>query len=247
MLHRPSVVLAFAGAAVVAVLAWAARGPVTPPSVIVRFEYQGNGSVDEADIADGITIEITRLLAQIDGLDVRPAVPASRYGDGRDLHAFGADRGAELVLKGLVLSDAGVVRYIHVSLVSASRWTVLWSGSFTPESNDIFGVHDRIVAAVAEVLGLRLLSGQRHYALDPVLQISFLRARALQAQGTNVSRPEAVDLLEQITRQASSFTPAVAALATTLGGHLSIAGPPPLGSRMAVAARAAYAGRPPIG
>ena len=52
--------------------------------------------------------------------------------------------------------------------------------------------------------------------------------------------------LSQITRQASSFTPAFAALATTLGGHLSIAGPPPLEPGMAVAARAAYKADPQL-
>ena len=247
MLHRPGVVLVFAGVVAVAVLAWAARGPVTRPSVAVRFEYQHNGSADEARIADGISIEISRLLAQIDGLDVRTAVPASLYGDPRrDTPAFGVERGDELVLKGLVLSDAGMVRYIHVSLVSASRWTVLWSGSFAPENNDSFTVHGRIVAAVAEALGLRLRPGQRQYSLDPVLQTSFLRARALQASGGILGRPEAVDLFDQITRQASSFTPAVAALATTLGGHLLIAFPPPLEPGMAGAARATYKADPQL-
>jgi tetratricopeptide (TPR) repeat protein len=68
----------------------------------------------------------------------------------------------------------------------------------------------------------------------------------LQADGGNVSRPEAVDLFEQITREASSFTPAMAALATTLGGHLSVSGPPPLDPRMAAAARAAYEAEPQL-
>ena len=247
MLHRPGVVLVFAGVVAAAVLVWAARGPVTRPSVAVRLEYQGNGSADESRVADGITIEITRLLAQVDGLDVRPATPASRYGDAqRVTQAAGAARGPELVLTGLVLSDAGAVRYIRVSLVSTRRWTALWSGSFTPENNDILGVHGRIVAAVADVLGLRRLPGQRQYSLDPVLQTSFLRARALQANGGNVARSEAVELFAQITRQASSFTPGFAALATTLGGHLSIAGPPPLESNLAVAARAAYEADPQL-
>jgi TolB-like protein len=178
MLYRPGVVLVFAGVVAVVVLAWAAGGPVTRPSVAVRFEYQGNDSADEARIADGMAIEITRLLAQIDGLDVRPVVPASRYGDARrDTRTFGVGRGGELVLKGLVLSDGGVVRYINVSLVSVARWTVLWSGSFTPENNDIFTIHGRIVAAVAEALELRFLSGQRRYSLSGSADLVPARAR----------------------------------------------------------------------
>jgi tetratricopeptide (TPR) repeat protein/TolB-like protein len=239
MLHRPGVVLVFAASVAVAVLAWAAHGPVARPSVAVRFEYDGNRGVEDARIADGITIEITRLLAQFDSLDVRAAVPVSRYRDPREsTHAFGVARDAGMVLEGLVLSDAGAVTYIQASLVRADWGKVLWSGSFSPRRHDILAVHQAIVAGIAEALELPFPAGPRQYSLDPVLQRLFLRARALQADGGIVSRPEAVDLFTHITRQASSFTPAFVALATTLGGHLSITGPPPLDPAMAAAARA---------
>jgi TolB-like protein len=229
----------------VAALGWAALGPATRPSVAVRFEY--DGSADDARIADGIAIEITRLLAQIDGLDVRAAVPVSRYRDQRsDTRAFAAERGARLVLEGWVFSEAGVARHIHTSLVSPNEGRVRWSGSFAPENNDIFAVQGAVVAAIAETLGHRFRPGRRQYSTDPILQTSFLRARALQADRGNVSRPEAVDLFERITRQASSFLPAFASLATTLGGNLSIAGWPPLDPRMAAAARTAYEADPQL-
>ena len=247
MLRRPGVVLVFAGVVAVAVLGWAARSPVTRPSVAVRFEYDTNGSPADERIADGITIEITRLLAQIDGLDMRAAVHASQYRDRRaNTRAFGVDRGAGLVLEGLVLSDAGAVRHIHASLVNASSGMVLWSGSFAPENNDVFAVERVIVTAVADKLGLRPSPGHRQDSLDPALQMRFLSARALQADGGDVRRPEAVGLFEQITKQASSFTPAVAALATTRGGHLSISGPPALDPKAGAVARAAYESDPQL-
>ena len=241
MRHPPRVVLVLA-AAVAAVFAWAARGLAERPALAVRFAYDDNASADDARIADGIAIEITRLLAQIDGLDVRAAVRASRYREARqDTHVFGAERGARLVLEGLVLIDAGVVRQIRTSLVSTTRRTVLWSRDFTPSNRDIFAVDSAIVAALAEALGLRLRPRQRQDSLDPALQTTFLRARALQAYGGNISRPEAVDLFEQVTRQAPTFNTGFAALATARGGYLSIAGPPTVDPAMAAAARAAYA------
>jgi len=244
MRHRHGVVLVFA-ASVAALLAWAALGPAARPSVAIRFEYDGNRGADDARIADGITIEITRLLAQFDGLDVRAAVPVSRYKDPREsTHAFGVERDAGVILEGLVLSDAGGVRHIRVWLVTTAWGNVLWSGSFSPRHHDILAVHQAIVAGIAEALELPFPAGQRQYSADPVLQTPFLRARALQADGGDVSRPEAVDLFTQVTKQAASFTPAVAALATTLGGHLSITGPPPLDPAMAAAARAAYEADP---
>lgn len=244
MLHRPGVVLIVTAAVATAVLAWATRGPDTRPSIAVRVEY--DGSADDARIADGIAIEITRLLAQIDGLDVRPAARASRYGEQwQDTHTFGVARGAGLVLEGLVLGNAGVVRQIQASLVSTPHRTVRWSQSFTPNGNDLFAAEGAIVAAVAESLGLRVGAGQRLYATAPDRQTSFLRARALQADGGN-SSPEAVELFERITNEAPAFTPAIAALATTLGGHLSISGPPPLDPRMAAAAQTAYEADPDL-
>jgi hypothetical protein len=157
-----------------------------------------------------------------------------------DTHLFGRERGAGLVLEGLVLIDAGVVRQIHASLVSTSRRTSLWSRHFRSRNDDIFAVHGAIADAVAESLGLRFVPGHRQYSINPSLQTTFLRARALQADGGTVARPEAIDLFEQITKQAATFAPALAALATTLGGHLSIAGPPPPDRRLADAARTAY-------
>src|SRR5687768_7274751 len=132
MRHRPRVVLIVTAAVATAVAAWATRGPVTRPSVAVRLEY--DGSADEARIADGLAIEITRLLARIDGLDVRPAARASRYGEPReDTHTFGVARGAGLVLEGLVLGNAGSVRQVQASLVSTHHRTARWSQWFTPK------------------------------------------------------------------------------------------------------------------
>jgi TolB-like protein len=227
-------------AATAAVLAWIASGSAARPSVAVRFEY-GGSSDDDAHIANGIAIEITRLLAQIDGLDVRAAMPVSRYSvEWTDAPASGVEGGAGLVLEGVVMSEAGVPNRIRASLVRGRERRVLWSKWFTPENNDILTVHGAIVGATAEALGLRMQPDQRRYTTDPALQTRFLRARGLQGDRRSVTRPEAVELFDQITKQASSFVPAFAALATTLGGHLSIAGWLPLDSRMAAAARIAY-------
>ena len=240
--YRSGVVLVLAAAAV---SGWVALSLATHPSVVVRFDYSGNAAADDVRIADGITIEITRELARIEGLDVRAAVILSTHGNQPgDTRTVGMERGARLVLQGSVLIEAGVVRHIHASLVSIHSG-VVWSGSFVPENNDIFAVHGAIAAAVADTLGLAWPGRGRH-SIDPLLQRQFLRARALQADRGNLSRPEAVDLFERITSQASSFVPAVAALATTLGGNLSIAGWPSLDPRMAAAARAAYEADPQL-
>jgi TolB-like protein/tetratricopeptide (TPR) repeat protein len=216
------------------------------PSVAVRLQY--DDPLDDARLADGLTIEITRMLTQIDGLDVRSPVRASRYRDRReDTGTFDAARGAGLVLEGLMITERGVVRHINTSLVRTDRGTVLWSRSFSPRQNDVFAVGAAIADAIADTLERPLVPGRRRYSADPDLQTSFLRARALQADGGAISRPEAVDLLERITLQGSTFIPAFAALATTLGGHLSISGPPTRHDlRMDAAAHVAYTADPSL-
>ena len=228
----------------VAVSGWAAFSAAMRPSIAVRIDYDGNVSADDVRLADGIAIELTRQLGSIEGLDVRAAAPASAQGNHwPDPAAFGRERGARLILEGSVLSEP---RVVHASLVTASGGSILWSGSFATGSKDILTVLGTVTAATAETLGLRFRSGRREYSIDPVLQRHFLKARALQANGGNVNRPEAVDLFEQITKERSSFVPAVAALATTLGGRLSISGWRPVDPRMAAAARAAYDADPQL-
>src|SRR5688572_357866 len=237
MRHRSGLLLVVAAS--VAVVGCLLFHRPMPPSIVVRFEF--DGSPDDARIANGIALEITRLLAQFDGLDVRAAVPVSRYRERRrDPRKFGEERGAALVLDGLVLSNEGMVRHMHASLVSVTRSAVLWSQSFIPANNDILAVNDAIAAATANALGLRVRSGQRRHVMDAALQRSFLKARALQGERRDVSRPEAVELFEQVTRHNSSFAPALAALATTLEGNLSTAGWPRHDPKAAAAAHAAY-------
>ena len=178
MRHRRGVFLVLAVAVATAVFAWAARGPATRPSIAVRFEYDTNGSADDGRIADGIAIEITRLLAQIDGLDVRATVRASRQTDPREnTHVSSLDRSAGFVLQGLVLVDAGAVRQIHASLISTSRRTPLWSRHFRARNNDIFAVNKAIVAAVAEA---RSDSRQHEPA---AVQRAYAAAQQRQADG----------------------------------------------------------------
>ena len=231
-----------------AALVWLlARMPVEPIVLAVRFEPD-SGSGAERTIADGMTIEVTRLLATVEGLDVRTAIPISAYRyTPSDLVAFGAQRKATVVLAGTVRRDADRWTAMDASLLRVRDGVSAWYGSFPVAHNDLLATGERIAEAVARELNLAYESGRRAYRTTPALQERFLTARALQATPSDGGRMHAADLFEQISREDPAFVPALAALATTVGAvRPDSAEVPVLDPRMAAAARKAHQESPEL-
>lgn len=238
-LARLSAVLVVVG---LAALVWlVARMPVEPVTIAVRFEPDG-GSGDDRLIADGMTIEVTRLLGAVKGLEVRAAFTtfASRYTP-LDLVVFGAQRKASVVLAATLRREAGRWKAMDASLVRVSDGATEWSESFAVEHDDLLATGERMAAALARELNVQSSPQRRPYSTTPVLQALFLKARALQATPSDIGRSRAAHLFEQISREDPAFVPAFAALATALGGVRADGSDVPLfDPRMAVAARKAH-------
>ena len=116
----------------IAGLVWVlAHSPLDRPIVAVRFRHHG-GSIEAGEVVDGMTIEMSRLLAQAEGLEVRAALPSSSDRDtpGDDV-AFGWERRASFVMSGWVHGEIGVWRLVETSLVSVRDGKVVWSDSFS--------------------------------------------------------------------------------------------------------------------
>jgi TolB-like protein len=211
------------GAAVVAVLAigglaWVVvRALPDRPVVAVRVHHQG-GSLEAREIVDGMTIEMTRLFAQVPGLDLRAALPLSsgQYTLHDDV-AFGARRNASFVVSQLMHGDPGAWRRVDASLIRIRDRKAVWNESFAVVDGDIFTVQERIADAVLAELQMTFRPDWRHYDTTPMLQELFLRARALQAAGISTAG-RAVETFARIVTADPEFVPAAAALATTLGG-----------------------------
>jgi TolB-like protein len=209
---------ALAAVLAIAALAWlAAHSLPDRPVVAIRIQHHG-GSVEAREIVDGMTIEMTRLLAQAQGLDVRAArpSPSGRYTLQDDV-VFGSERHASFVVSGSVHGEPGAWRHVDASLVRVRDGKAIWTHAFSFVKGDIFAVQEEIAEAVVAVLQTPFAPGRRPYSTTPPLQERFLRARALQASGMN-SGGRASGIFERVVIEDPEFVPASAALATTLGG-----------------------------
>jgi len=205
--------LGAAAAAAVALAMFVWFAPERP--VVGVLPFDGGSGVGGDMVAEGLAIDLNRRLAQLEGLKVRSAPPAGE-GTPRDLEALGRQLGANHVLLGSVIGEAGTTRRIEASFVRVADRQTLWAGSFVPKNDDLFAVREQIALAVAGKLGLRFARGRRTHQTEPGLQRLFYNARALRARRDSKSRDTAVILLEQIHGLDPAYVPAAAALARAL-------------------------------
>ena len=159
--RKPSVLLAGA----------AGGGPnVTPigPPVIAVLPFKNLSAEPDSDyFVDGLTDEVIRNLAVIDGLTVRSSNSSFAFKNKpRNTRQVGEQLNANLVLDASVLRAGAQVR-INVQLVRAADDVPLWSGRFDRELKDIFAIQDEISRAIVNKLRLTLGRGQRRYDTDP--------------------------------------------------------------------------------
>jgi TolB-like protein len=184
----------------------------------VRLEYRGT-STEASAVIDGMTLELTRLLARAEGLEVYAprSLPANR----ETSHAgagVGLQRAADLVLSGSVSGgDAGAWRQAEISLIRARSSESVWSETFSLSDGDIMSVQQRIADAVVEALGLSVTEQQQHWVRPP-LQEMYLKARVLQSSASDRARQHAAELYRHIIREVPTFVPARAALVTAEAG-----------------------------
>jgi tetratricopeptide (TPR) repeat protein len=231
----------------IAAMAWMVAHAPPEQSVIVSFDYRGT-SRDARAVVDGMEVELTRLLAQADGLDLRAALPSSSdRGPSQEARAFDSRRHASFVVNGAVYGDAGAWHHVEASLTRVRGFQIVWSGTFSLAEGDIFSVQERIAAAIANALDVTVTpAGPRHWTRPP-LQELYLKARGLQVSGREAGRQHAAEMFRLVMRAAPDFVPAAAALATTEGG-VSSENPdlPALDPDLAAVARRAHADDPDL-
>jgi len=164
--------------------------------------------------ADGLTDEIIRNLASIDGLEVRSRTSSFYFkGRPRNLRDVGRQLGATLVVEGSVLRDGRRLR-INAQLVRVDGDVALWSERFDRELEDVFAVQDEISRAIVNKLRLSVGQGRRRYDTNVELYDQYLKARSLLDERTR--RPSAEDaaaLFAEVVARDPAFAPAHAGLA----------------------------------
>ena len=185
----------------------------TRPVIAVLPLENLNSEPGSDDFADGLTDEIIRNLAVIDGLEVRSRTSSFSFKNKpRNLADVGAQLHANLVVEGSVLRAGSRLR-INAQLVEVSGDTPLWSERFDRELTDIFAIQDEISRAIVNQLRLTLGRGQRRYDTKPDAYELYLQAQAIsQRRGTDNAR-RAAELFQQVLERDASFAPAYAGLA----------------------------------
>ena len=120
-----------------------------------------NAEPGSEEFADGLTDEIIRNLARIDGLAVRSRTSSFTFsGKPRDLTEIGEQLAVNLVVVGSVLGLGSRIR-IDIRLMQVAGQTSLWSAQFDRELTDIRAIHDDISRAIANRLGLTMPERRR--------------------------------------------------------------------------------------
>jgi TolB-like protein/DNA-binding winged helix-turn-helix (wHTH) protein/lipopolysaccharide biosynthesis regulator YciM len=200
-------------AAVVAVWIVAPWRRESPPVIAVLPFENLSVEPDSQYFVDGLTDEIIRNLAVIEGLAVRSRTSSFTFAKKpRNTRDVGEALEATLLLEGSVLREGQRLR-INAQLVRVVDDVMLWSGRFDRELNDVFAIQDEISRSIVNQLRLELGRGQRRYATSIEAYDLFLKARVLQARRAADSR-RAVELFQQVLQRDPAFAPAYAGIAS---------------------------------
>ena len=187
--------------------------PAVRPAVAVLPLKNLSAEPDSDYFVDGLTDEIIRNLAVIEGLDVRSRTSSFFFKDKpRNLREVAAHLGANLVVEGSVLRSGRRLR-INVQLVRVAGDVLLWSARFDRSLEDVFAIQDEISRAIVNELRLTLGRGRRIYDTNPEAYDLHLKARALVDRRGPLNAKKAAAMFEQVIARDAAFAPAYAGLA----------------------------------
>lgn len=201
------------------IIVWGTRPraslPGMPAIAVLPFHSSGSESNRE-DLADGLTGEIQRNLAVIDGLALRSSSSSFVFKNKpRDVAAIGSQLGVDYVVEGSVARSRGAIQ-IDARLTRVAGDVTVWAGRFDRDVRELAMVLDEISLAIVNELRVTLGRGQRRYNLDPDLYYTFLKARAFQGRRGPKNSARAAELFQEIVASAPEHAPAWAGLANAL-------------------------------
>ena len=209
--------LASAVIAVLFVLAglgwWWLIRPSAPITIAVLPLQNLSGDVANEYFADGLTDELIRNLALIDGLAPRSRTSSFAFKASRQpLRDVGRQLQADYVLEGSVLRSGGRLR-VDVQLVRVRDDRPLWSGRFDREVTDVVAIQDEISRGIVNSLRLSFGRGRRRYETSFEAYDLYLRARANELQRGFPAMTDSVGAFQAVIAKDPLFAPAYAALA----------------------------------
>ena len=194
---------------------------------IAVLPFENLGPPEHAYFTDGITEEITSLLATIKALGVISRKSAIHYAKtDKTIKQIGKELGVNYILEGTVrwaTMPDGIDRVrITPQLIRVSDDTHIWADNYDREINDIFKIQSEIAQQVVEQLGITILKGdQSTLEIQPTENLeayqAYLRGRyyVRQPHFSLDSWNQAVEDFQQAVEIDTGFTLAYAELART--------------------------------
>jgi len=182
-------------------------GPVIPsPPIIAVLPFENRSTEPGSDdFVDGLTDEVIRNLAVIQGLQVRSRTLSFAFkGKPRDLRDVGQQLGVNLVVDGSVLRSGNKLR-INAQLILVAGGVLLWTDRFDRELKDVFAIQDDISRAIVNTLRLTLDSEQRQYETDVETYELYLRGSALADRQRTDNLKKATQLFDQVGAKDPGF------------------------------------------
>ncbi len=203
-----------AGIAAIAVIAaaivfWRTRSaaPPTPTAVAVLPFLNLSGNPGDEYLADGISEELTEVLAEYNDLRVVSRTSAFQYkGKSADVREIGQNLRAGAVLEGSIAKQEGQFRVI-AQLIRTSDGYHLWSHTYETSLADLTAVEAGIAQATKERLASSSKPGAPEVAVarNPEAHDLYMRAVYEFDQRTEASTRRAMDLARQSSEKDPSF------------------------------------------
>ena len=190
----------------------AATHAAKTPTIAVLPFVNASSDPGNDDFIDGLTSEVIRNLAVIDGLQVRSQTSSFFLKNRpRDLREVAKQLQVALVVEAYVQRIGNQLR-ITAQLVRVPDDVPVWSKRFDRTLDDVFAIQDEISRAIVNELRLTLGRGQRRHQTNLAAYDLYLRGRALVARRGPASAEQAARLFEQVIAIDPEFAPAHAGL-----------------------------------
>jgi serine/threonine protein kinase/tetratricopeptide (TPR) repeat protein len=200
-------------------LAWREHlraAPTKTPTIAVLPFQTSDAAPGSDEFADGLTDEIQRNLAVIQGLALRSSGSSFVFKNRpRNLREVASQLGVEFVLEGSVSRRDNALQ-IDARFTRVADGAVIWKNAFNRDARALPDILDEISMAIVNQLRVTLGQGQRRYNLDPDLYHRFLQARAFHGRRGPENSSKAAELFQQVVSSAPDYAPAWAGLASAL-------------------------------
>ena len=191
--------------------------PTERPIIAVLPLQNLSAEPDSDYFVDGLTDEIIRNLAVIEGMEVRSRTSSFAFkGKQRDLRDIGRQLGVNLVVEGSIMRSGSRLR-INAQLVQVAGDVTLWAERFDRELKDVFAIQDEISRAIVSKLRLTLGRGQRRHDSNFEAYQAYLRGRYFSNQRSAEGLRKAIEHFQTAVQLDPGYADAYAGMAGAYG------------------------------